>query len=100
MTAFTGKQMSSKPKLLVTRKLTDDVEARISENYDAVVNQDDRVMDQDELVALAEGCEGILMTSTEPHGADLIARLPDSEGSSSLTSIVFSAPVIKPISLR
>lgn len=70
--------MSSKPKLLVTRKLTADVEARISENYNAILNEDDRVMSPDELLTRAEGCDGILMTSTEPHKADLIAKLPDS----------------------
>ncbi len=70
--------MSSKPKLLVTRKLTGDVESRIAENYDAILNKDDRIMDQAELLSLAQGCDGILLTSTEPHTAGVIGQLPDS----------------------
>lgn len=69
--------MTSKPKLLVTRKLTQDVEDLIAASYDAIFNSDDRIMDPTEQIALADGCDAILLTSTEKHTADHIANLPD-----------------------
>ena len=70
--------MTSKPKLLVTRKLTQDVEDRIAGTYDAIFNRDDRIMSSDEQLALADGCDAILLTSTEKHSAEHIAKLPSS----------------------
>lgn len=67
-----------RPRLLVTRKLPDEVEARIERSYDAILNDTDEVFDDDGLIARAEGCEALLVTSTEKCNAALIARLPAS----------------------
>ncbi len=68
----------AKPVLLVTRKLTEAVEARAARNYEVRLNPDDRIHSPDDLVALAQGVDAILPCVTEHFTADLIARLPAS----------------------
>lgn len=68
--------MSSKPAVLVTRKLPDAVEARLARDYDACLNPDDALYTSDGLVAAAEGADAILPCHTEKFTADVIARLP------------------------
>ena len=70
--------MPKKPKILVTRRLPDNVIARCQRDYDANINLEDKVYTPDEVRKLAEGREGLLICSTEKCGADLIARLPAS----------------------
>ena len=69
--------MPGKPKLFVTRKLTQDVEDRIASAYEAVFNEDDHIMSPAELVEKAQGCDGMLVTATEKNDASLIGALPD-----------------------
>ncbi len=70
--------MAQKPKLFVTRRLPDDVEARIRHDYDALHNEDDAAYGPEDLVRLsmATKCEGILTCGTEKWTADVISRLP------------------------
>jgi lactate dehydrogenase-like 2-hydroxyacid dehydrogenase len=68
--------MSSKPVVLVTRKLPDAVEERLRRDYDAHLNPDDRLYSSEDLVALASGADAILPCHTEKFTADVIARLP------------------------
>ncbi len=68
--------MSSKPVVLVTRKLPDAVEARLVRDYDARLNPDDALYTADGLVAAAEGTDAILPCHTEKFTADVVARLP------------------------
>ncbi len=70
--------MAQKPKLFVTRRLPDDVEARIRRDYDALHNEDDAAYGPEDLVRLsmATKCEGILTCGTEKWTADVISRLP------------------------
>jgi lactate dehydrogenase-like 2-hydroxyacid dehydrogenase len=70
--------MSDKPAVLVTRKLPDAVEARISRDYDARLNPEDRFYAPDELIARAEGAVAIVPCHTEAFTAAVIARLPAS----------------------
>ncbi len=70
--------MPGKPKLFVTRKLTQDVEDRIASAYEPVFNEDDHIMSPEELVQNAQGCDGMLVTATERNDASLIAALPAS----------------------
>lgn len=67
-----------KPKVLVTRRLPDDVQARLRRDYDPVFNEDDHVFSRDELLEKAEGMDAILPCHTEKLTADVIAELPDS----------------------
>ncbi len=69
--------MSEKPVVLVTRKLPEAVEARLARDYQAVLNAEDRLYTTEELLALADGADGILPCHTEHLSAEAIARLPD-----------------------
>lgn len=70
--------MQKKPRLLVTRLLPPEVEARIARDYDAIVNPEDRIWTADGMIERAAGCDAILLTTTEAMDAEVIARLPDS----------------------
>ncbi len=69
--------MTKKPLVLVTRKLPDSVEARLSEHFETILNPDDRLYSRDELLQLAEKVDAILPCHTEKFPADTIALLPD-----------------------
>jgi lactate dehydrogenase-like 2-hydroxyacid dehydrogenase len=64
--------------VVVTRKLPSAVEERLARDYQARLNGDDHQLAADELVALAEGADGLLVTPTDRVDAGLIARLPES----------------------
>ena len=68
------------PKLLVTRKLPDAVEARIRRDYDALLNSEDVLYGPDDLVRLAQGRDGILTCGTERWSPEVVARLPEGIG--------------------
>lgn len=70
--------MSSKPKVIVTRKLPEAVEARLARDYAPSFNPDDHVYSSDELLQLADGADALLPCHSEHLNADVIARLPDS----------------------
>ncbi len=70
--------MSSKPVVLVTRRLPDAVEARLRRDYDARLNGQDEVYSSDRLIELAAGADAIIPCHTERLSAEVIARLPDS----------------------
>ena len=67
-----------KPKLLVTRRMPDNVTARIERDYQATLNSDDLIMSADALVAAAAGHAGIICCGSERFNAELIAKLPES----------------------
>jgi len=69
--------LASKPTILVTRKLPPAVEARATRDYDARLNPDDRIIGPD-LPARSEGCDGLLICSSEKITRDMVARLPAS----------------------
>jgi lactate dehydrogenase-like 2-hydroxyacid dehydrogenase len=68
----------AKPKLLVTRKLPDAVEARIARDYDATFNPSDAVRDGAALAAAAAGHDAVLLAAGDPFGAATIDALPAS----------------------
>jgi len=69
--------MNKKPLVLVTRKLPDSVEARLSEYFETILNPDDRLYTRDELLQLAKKVDAILPCHTEKFPAETIALLPD-----------------------
>jgi len=69
--------MNKKPLVLVTRKLPDSVEERLSEHFETILNPDDRLYTRDELLQLAENVDAILPCHTEKFPAETIASLPD-----------------------
>ena len=62
-----------KSKVVVTRKLPEPVEARMSALFDAALNADDHAFTQDELVAAVSEAEVLAPTITDRIGADVIA---------------------------
>ena len=70
--------MGSKPKVVVTRKLPDAVQARLRRDYDPHFNADDHVYSSDELIALADGADALMPCHSEHLSGAVIARLPDS----------------------
>ena len=70
--------MASKPRVLVTRKLPADVEARLVRDYDAILNKEDTLYSADGLVAAAAGCDALLPCPTEKLTAEVVRRLPES----------------------
>ena len=70
--------MTTKPVVLVTRKLPEAVEARLARDYAPRFNPDDALYTSDELIARAEGADAIMPCHTEHLTADVIGRLPDS----------------------
>ena len=70
--------MSKKARILVTRKLPDNVQARLASDYHCSFNADDSLYSADELVGLSENHDAILCCHTEQFTAGVINRLPDS----------------------
>ncbi|NCF28524.1 MAG: D-glycerate dehydrogenase [Gammaproteobacteria bacterium] len=70
--------MGSKPKVVVTRKLPEAVQARLRRDYDPHFNADDHVYSTDELMALADGADALMPCHSEQLSGAVIARLPDS----------------------
>ena len=70
--------MSEKPVVLVGRKLPPAVEARLAQDYQARLNESDRLYTSEELLALAEGADAILPCHTERFPPEVLGRLPES----------------------
>ncbi|MEM7173309.1 MAG: D-glycerate dehydrogenase [Pseudomonadota bacterium] len=70
--------MSEKPIIVVGRKLTGEVEARLKRDYAPRLNPDDRCYSSDELVALCEGAAAVLPCHTEHLSSEVIEKLPES----------------------
>lgn len=66
----------ARPRLFVTRKLPDAVEARLRRDYDVLLNEADVAYDTDDLARLAQDVDGVLTCSTERWTPPLIERLP------------------------
>lgn len=67
----------AKPTVLVTRKLPDNVEARIRRDYNGLFNPEDRLYSTDELIERATQADAILPCHTEHFSAGVIEQLPD-----------------------
>ena len=65
-----------KKRLLITRRLPDEVEARARATYDVIQHADDRQMSMDEVLATAAKVDALLITLNEKFRADVIAKVP------------------------
>jgi lactate dehydrogenase-like 2-hydroxyacid dehydrogenase len=70
--------MADEPVILVTRNVPPNIEARLEQDYAPRFNRDDRLYPIDEVIALADGADGLLITHTEHMTAEALARLPKS----------------------
>ncbi|TCS64806.1 2-hydroxyacid dehydrogenase [Varunaivibrio sulfuroxidans] len=69
---------TDKPRVLVTRKLPDAVEARLRRDYDAVLQKEGEVLGAEEIAALAEKKDVVLSCAADPIRRDTIDRFPQS----------------------
>jgi len=70
--------MSTKPVLLLGRKLAAPVEERAAKDYDVRPNPEDRVYSSEELLEKCQGADAILPAHSEIFSAGVVAQLPDS----------------------
>ncbi len=68
--------MTGRPVVLVTRKLPDAVERRLAEQFEPILNPDDRLYTTEEILRACEDADAILPCHTEHFDAATIARLP------------------------
>ena len=76
--ACLGELLLTRRKIIVTRHLPEAVEERAARDYDAILNKEDRPIAMDELLAMAEGMDALLISSSDKFNAAAIARLPKS----------------------
>ena len=69
--------MSKKPVLLITRKLSDNTEARAAQDYDVRLNPEDLLYSPNELVEKCQDVDAILPCHSEVFTPELVAQLPD-----------------------
>ena len=62
----------SKPRVIVTRKWPEPVEAKLKELYDVQLNEDDVAMSVDELKNALCNCDAFCPTVTDPINADVL----------------------------
>ncbi|MBI1401772.1 MAG: D-glycerate dehydrogenase [Porphyrobacter sp.] len=62
-----------RPRVIVTRHLVPEVEARMRELFDVVLNEDDRPLSREELAAAMRDSDVLVPTVTDRIDADLIA---------------------------
>lgn len=67
----------SKPTVWVSRKLSDNTQARAARDYDAIFNDDDVVSSADDIVAMSEKVDAILPCHSEVFNAEVVSRLSD-----------------------
>jgi len=65
----------SKPRLWITRKLSDNTEARAKRDYDVVLNPTDKLSSADDIVRMSSDVDAIIPCHSEHFDADTVARL-------------------------
>ena len=70
--------MSDKPRVYANRRLPEAVTERLQHGYTATINEADRGLSDDELLAAAAGQDALIVTPPDKMPAALIDRLPDS----------------------
>jgi lactate dehydrogenase-like 2-hydroxyacid dehydrogenase len=70
--------MPSKPILVVTRRFTDAVEARIVRDFEPRRNPSDKPLTADELITAAEGADALFISPADKLDATFFARIPKS----------------------
>lgn len=69
--------MSPKPRLLITRRLTDAVVARARAGYEVILNEDDHVFGRAELIKHCADVDAVLPCHSERFDTGVIAALPE-----------------------
>jgi len=71
------RRVAGKPRVIVTRRLLPETEARMAELFDLVRNDDDHAFTRDELAAAMADADVLVPTVTDAIDADLIAGAPE-----------------------
>ena len=72
--------MAEKHRILCTRRMPPNVEARLARDYDATLNPEDRIHTAESLLRASEGQHGIFCAGGDPMTPEVIGRLPESVG--------------------
>ena len=75
--AMTDHPRIAKPRIVVTAKLLDSVEARRAELFDVRFNSDDHAFSRDELAEAMADCDVLVPTVSDRIDADLLKGAPD-----------------------
>ena len=75
--AMTDHPRIAKPRIVVTAKLLDSVEARMAELFDVRFNPDDHPFSRDELAEAMADCDVLVPTVSDRIDADLLKGAPD-----------------------
>ncbi len=75
--AMTDHPRIAKPRIVVTAKLLDSVEARMAELFDVRFNSDDHALSRDELAEAMADCDVLVPTVSDRIDADLLKGAPD-----------------------
>jgi len=67
--------MSSKPRLWITRKLSDNTEARARDTYDVILNPQDTLSTADDIVRMSAEVDAIIPCHSELFDQNTVARL-------------------------
>ena len=74
------RRVDGRPRVIVARKLLPGVEARMAELFDVVLNDEDKPMSRDQLVAAMQECDVIVPTVADRIDAAMIAEAGDRLG--------------------
>lgn len=69
--------MSEKPKLWITRKLSDNTHARALRDYDTILNLDDLPGSAEDLIAMSHQVDAIIPCHSEIFDASVVSQLGD-----------------------
>jgi len=75
-----NRRVAGKPRVIVTRHLTPQIEARLEELFDTRLNREDRPMAREELAAALRECDVLVPTVTDRIDAELLAQAGDRLG--------------------
>ena len=75
-----AKRVTGKPRVIVTRRLLPETEARMDELFDVVHNTDDVPMSRDALIAAMRECDVLVPTVTDRIDGEMIAEGGDRLG--------------------
>ncbi|GGD76517.1 2-hydroxyacid dehydrogenase [Croceicoccus mobilis] len=76
-TAATTRRIEGKPRVIVTRRLMPEIESRMSELFDAVLNSDDHPFSDEEMAAAVKDCDVLVPTVTDNIDPDLLEKAGD-----------------------
>jgi lactate dehydrogenase-like 2-hydroxyacid dehydrogenase len=68
---------TAKPRIWLTRKLSDNSEQRALRDYDVVLNPEDRLSSADDIIAMSREVDAIIPCHSEIFSAEVVAALDD-----------------------